>query len=557
MAKRLTRKSELRRAELRQALSEGRAPDAWALARNLLAGGHARDAGVLSLAGVAAFQIGDAEQAVELLRDAIRLSPKDADIHMNLGNVLGQAGEISEALAAYQTAHDLAPDYAEPAFNAGVLFAHADDHTNAVIWYERALERDAGHVAAAIGLGEALKNAGNLQASKEVLEKLVEARPDDAIALTNLAATMSALGDDQAARDVAGHAIECDPGLAAAHYNLGVAEQAVGDHATAIRRYRHALALEPMNAAAALNLGEANLEAGDADAARAAFARALDIDPGFAMAAVNLADLSLGDGNPAAALQVINRFLSGHPGHPSALAFKAIALRDLGDAEHAAELDSASRFIVRNPVSPPDGFADIATFNKALGDHVLSHPTLTEAPKAHATVAGQHSGELLAGEAGPMATFADIVMAGFQSYRRRFTGEPAHPFLDQCPEHVRLSIWGVVMHDAGHQVAHIHPSAWLSGVYYVEVPDSVAKDDPGHAGWIEFGRPPADIHHKAEPDVTLFCPEPGLMILFPSHFYHRTVPLMGNDRRISIAFDVMADPSPGAARHPLPRERGH
>ena len=28
------------------------------------------------------------------------------------------------------------------------------------------------------------------------------------------------------------------------------------------------------------------------------------------------------------------------------------------------------------------------------------------------------------------------------------------------------------------------------------------------------------------------------MVLFPSYFYHRTVPFTGTDERISIAFDV-------------------
>ena len=114
--------------------------------------------------------------------------------------------------------------------------------------------------------------------------------------------------------------------------------------------------------------------------------------------------------------------------------------------QKARELDDADRFIFDNPVVHPDGYEDIAAFNQALAAHVTAHPSLTVAPKAHATVAGQHSGELLGGELGPIKDFSDIVMAGFNTYRRRFIGEPAHPFLDVCPKDVRLSIWGVVMH---------------------------------------------------------------------------------------------------------------
>jgi hypothetical protein len=33
-------------------------------------------------------------------------------------------------------------------------------------------------------------------------------------------------------------------------------------------------------------------------------------------------------------------------------------------------------------------------------------------------------------------------------------------------------------------------------------------------------------------------PEEGLMLLFPSYMYHRTIPFAGDGTRISIAFDV-------------------
>ena len=71
---------------------------------------------------------------------------------------------------------------------------------------------------------------------------------------------------------------------------------------------------------------------------------------------------------------------------------------------------------------------------------------------------------------------------------------------------------------------HIHPSAWLSGVYYVALPSSLGADDDGTAGWIEFGRPYWDFQIRAEPETRLIEPEEGLMLLFPSYMFHRTLP---------------------------------
>ncbi|MFB3078779.1 MAG: putative 2OG-Fe(II) oxygenase [Lysobacterales bacterium] len=41
-------------------------------------------------------------------------------------------------------------------------------------------------------------------------------------------------------------------------------------------------------------------------------------------------------------------------------------------------------------------------------------------------------------------------------------------------------------------------------------------------------------------------PEAGLMLLFPSYFYHGTVPFDYDAQRISIAFDILplSSPSP-------------
>ena len=40
--------------------------------------------------------------------------------------------------------------------------------------------------------------------------------------------------------------------------------------------------------------------------------------------------------------------------------------------------------------------------------------------------------------------------------------------------------------------------------------------------------------------VRLIKPEEGLLLLFPSYFYHRAVPFESTDVRVSIAFDVLA-----------------
>ena len=129
-------------------------------------------------------------------------------------------------------------------------------------------------------------------------------------------------------------------------------------------------------------------------------------------------------------------------------------------------------------------------------------------------------------------------MRSVEAYGRACRAGDDHPVIAATPARWSLDIWSVVLRSEGHQIPHVHPAGWISGVYYPMVPDVISDAGDGHDGWIEFGRPP-DKYGVADPDIRLFRPEPGLMLLFPSYVYHRTIPFDGDGTRISIAFDVL------------------
>jgi hypothetical protein len=93
----------------------------------------------------------------------------------------------------------------------------------------------------------------------------------------------------------------------------------------------------------------------------------------------------------------------------------------------------------------------------------------------------------------------------------------------------------------GYQIPHIHPAGWLSGVYYLQVLE--ASPERPQEGWIEFGRPDPALAGSTDSTTRLVRPEAGTMVLFPSYFYHCTLPFEIPGPRISIAFDVMPDPA--------------
>jgi uncharacterized protein (TIGR02466 family) len=94
------------------------------------------------------------------------------------------------------------------------------------------------------------------------------------------------------------------------------------------------------------------------------------------------------------------------------------------------------------------------------------------------------------------------------------------------------------MFDRGHERAHIHPNGWLSGVFYLSLPDLIGDPDRDHQGWLEFGRPTTELHVRSELTIRHCQPAYGQMFLFPSYFYHGTIPFRSNQRRICVSFDV-------------------
>jgi uncharacterized protein (TIGR02466 family) len=140
---------------------------------------------------------------------------------------------------------------------------------------------------------------------------------------------------------------------------------------------------------------------------------------------------------------------------------------------------------------------------------------------------------------GPFAFFEQIVNEAVQHYLKVLPKDAEHPYLAFRPQRWQLAVWGVILGAQGHQVPHIHPDAWVSGVYYASLPPIVSRAGESCAGWIEFGQPPAEFRAGGRHAVRAIQPEEGLMLLFPSYFYHRTIPYASEGERVSIAFDVV------------------
>ncbi len=460
-------------------------------------------------AGAEHFQAGRYQKAADAFARVVNAQPDNLDALNNLGISLLRAGDAKGALAPFEKMCALSPKLADAHFNLGTAYDEIGLYLGAESAY-----RDAITIA-----------------------------PDHVMAHNNLAGVYMEMSRQTEAVACYDRVIALAPDFAGVHFARGVAHQELENYAAAIDDYRTARdapgADVRTKAGALANIGFCHKQMDQLDDAAAAYAEAVSLTPNDATILANLGDTYLKLGECDAALAIANDFLDAHPGDITMLAFKAAALNEAKDTEGLRHLADFARVVRPMQIAPPDGYSDIAAFNTALSDFVLNHPTLILAPASYSTMNGRHTSELMATPEGPMRDFVRVIGAAVDRYRDAVPVDPGHPWLAQRPDKTKLVGWSVVMDSQGHQLSHIHPSGWLSGVYYPKLPDVIADDDPAHEGWIEFGRTTDHYFGSEVPDVHLIKPREGLMVLFPSYFYHRTIPFTSDQHRISIAFDVV------------------
>ena len=106
------------------------------------------------------------------------------------------------------------------------------------------------------------------------------------------------------------------------------------------------------------------------------------------------------------------------------------------------------------------------------------------------------------------------------------------------PESYKLEIFGALLGPGGYHSPHIHSGAWLSGGYYVQIPDLGDREEDDYAACIEFGRCFLGDPDNFETDVKFIQPQEGMLLMWPGYYMHNTVPCQSQRERLTIGINV-------------------
>ncbi len=483
---------------------------------------------------------GDGAEAQALYTQFLEQVPGHAQALRLAGALARELGELPRSRELLHRACAAATDDAAPFNELALTCLAAGELTAAETALRDALARDAESVRAWANLGALLQYRGRLHAAADCHRKVLALHPEDLEVRCNLANTLLDAGRSNEALAECNEALARAPGhpllLAAKGAVLVTLERAP----EALECLRLATGRHPEDDMAWTNLGQAWRLQGDTLAAIRALEQARERNPDNARAVADVVNLYSAAGDDERALSLADEFLQRHPGERLMLASQAIALRDAGQTPAAETLVDLQHMIQVSDEDLPAGFPDQPTFLAALAEAINDDESLLSEPASKATRGGRQTGELDLGSDPALAALSQIFdqAVGDAAAALRETCGADHPALAYDCGRWLLRTWGTVLDAGGCQAPHQHPLGFLSGVFYVQLPADMTAQEP-RAGWLEFGQPPARLACRNAVPTRSIEPRPARLVVFPSYFWHRTLPFESAETRISIAFDAV------------------
>ena len=108
------------------------------------------------------------------------------------------------------------------------------------------------------------------------------------------------------------------------------------------------------------------------------------------------------------------------------------------------------------------------------------------------------------------------------------------------PKDIKLFGWSTKFDKgSGNHFSHLHPTGWISGSFYLNVPNDIKS----HEANIQFdvqGQLPL-FNDKIKIETKNIMPEAGKLIIFPSSLFHCTPPFSSKESyRHALNFDLVS-----------------
>lgn len=450
-------------------------------------------------------------------------------------------GRQAEAISAYSGLASAAPESPAPAQALAIALHACGRHMEAVQIAHRALARGFRTATLCLTYAKSLMAEGANERAETALRDCLRLEPRLTEAHNSLAQLVwmrtGDLGQATEALDQALRRFTHDDALWAAKaailHGAGEARSAYEclasrlerAHAPPVLFVRAGLSALEFDPTRALSLAE----------------RAMRAMPNNISARSLLAAAQIGTGDAQRALRNIEASLLQAPDDQYLVALRTTALRLLGD-ERYAQLCDYRNLVLPLAIEAPRPWQDLAGFLADLtaslnrlhdpNGHALLFQSLrqgTETTQDLTRSADPAVRGLFEAFAAPIERYLEHIGRGTDALRRRNSGKWRFN-----------GSWSVRLRNRGFHTSHVHPRGWISSAFYVELPDVMA-DTRTEEGILSFGKPGILTSPALEAEYSV-RPTSGMLVLFPSYFWHGTIPFQSPQPRLTVAFDAVPAP---------------
>ena len=488
--------------------------------------------------GVACISAGQPGPATAALSSVVASEPRNAVAWAALGAAQQQNGEFEESDRSLLRALELDPSLLSAAHNRAVTLRLLDRSVEAVEIIEDAIRRGLQAPQSQLLRAHLIADTGNLADAAEGYRAIVATNPGALEAHELLARLLPQIGQADHALEAYEEALRRQP-----------SPELYRSALQAAWNLKQATALERWANEALRQFGEAQdvrLMLGMAHGLAADTAQGLSIiEPliagGFTPALSPAAYLRLKSGDLQAAERHALAATEADFTDQAAWSYLTIIWRLLGD-EREQWLADYERFVMRVQLQHPDEFRSREEWMAALADELTGlHHTMEHPGDQSLRQGTQTRGNLFDKRTPGVRQLVASLQQAIEGAVAGLPSDSTHPFLSRATGRTRfLGSWSVRLRSGGFHVSHIHQQGWLSSALYIALPPGVGgpSDQDLPPGALAFGIPEAGLGLDLPPR-RVEIPRTGELVLFPSYFWHGTIPFESRDYRLTVAFDAV------------------
>jgi tetratricopeptide (TPR) repeat protein len=512
-------------------------------------------------------------EAEYVLKTALTIKPTFLDAIFNLGRVFEELHLADAAVECFSRYARAAPKDAKGYARLGANFLHQGKFQEAMSWFNTASEHGAASYDLHYFRACTLAELGQFEEALNAHRFASAIAPNRFEARKGIANCLRSLGDHDGSLQELLSISQQWPEKLDIHLELNRSAWAQGRQDLFLKsysnlRHRNALSVEHMmQEASMLMRAERRLDAIDVmsgalksapnrsdvhgmlatclsdtstmDHAVKHFDIALDINPQNVSALQNYSFALLSNGRQGESIPLLKRALVIDPQDQLALAGLSIAFRAIGDPAYE-RLVNFRDFVRHSEIKLPAGYSSSEEFNHALVAQLNSLHTEKVNPIDQTLRNGtQTPGSLFAKATGSLSELQEALRDTIQQYVSDLPFDPEHAFLRRKLSSFAFSgSWSCRLQDGGFHTNHVHNHGWISSAYYAALPLEVSGTNSAKSGWLSFGQSNLSAGKTDIPE-NFVRPAVGTLVLFPSYFWHGTLPFSSDDHRITVAFDVI------------------